>query len=212
MTEREKDVTETTLGIVREWRGKGSCVVSHPDAGGQCQRPVAKMVWSLPFCEVHGQEAEAAALEEISDDTQMQLEALLSAENARSGSNQLLLHTLGQAETLASEVRVEHFREQDEALRAAYPPLEGHIDSDTLAFDYWQDYACDGPVDWWSEARYLMSRFMRQSHERGLPELVRGLEFLRERACAQLVQAQDDYDRRYVKPSVRARGAERANK
>lgn len=52
MTERElpeKDVTEEALGIAREWRGKGSCVVSHPDAGGQCERPVARMVWNLLF-------------------------------------------------------------------------------------------------------------------------------------------------------------------
>lgn len=142
----------------------------------------------------------------------MQLEALLSAEDARSGSNKLLVHVLAQAETFASSVRAEHERDQDEALRAAYPPLEGRIDPDTLVFNYERDYAGDGPVDWWSEGRYLMSRFMRQAHEGGLPELVRGLEVLRERASAQLVQAEEDYDRRYVKPRVRAREAERANK
>ena len=211
MTEKTtiEEIMEGALGIARGFAGGENCVVSHPDAGGLCGRPGIGLVWNLPFCEVHAVEAEAAALEEIGDDTQMQLEALLSAENARSGSNRLLLHTLEQAQALANKSRTGHTRDQDEALRAAYPPLEGRIDPDILAFDYEAHYEGDGPVDWWTDAQYLLCRFMREAQGKGLPELVRELEPLRERASAQLVQAEDDYDRRYVTPRRAKREAAR---
>ncbi len=66
-----------------------------------------------------------------------------------------------------------------------------------------------GPVDWWTDARYLLCRFMREAQGKGLSDLVRELEPLRERACAQLVQAEDDYDRRYVAPHRAARSETR---
>jgi hypothetical protein len=41
---------------------------------------------------------------------------------------------------------------------------------------------------------------MRQALVRGIPDLVKTLEPLRERASAQLVQAEDDYERRCAAP------------
>jgi hypothetical protein len=74
-------MTEQTLGaeaIVREGdeafaryrrlieeRGQLPCVVRHPDAGGQCQGLAVMKVYGLNFCEIHGAEAKAGALEEI---------------------------------------------------------------------------------------------------------------------------------------------------
>src|SRR4051812_237657 len=97
-----------------------------------------------------------------------------------------------------------------EALRAAYPPLEGHTDPDTLAFDYEDD--CAGtPVDWWWESHWLLCKFMRQTQERGVSELIKMLEPLRERAAAQVVfLAEDDYERRWVAPRRAKREAETA--
>ncbi len=46
------------LGIMHNVRPGNRCVVSHPDAGGQCERTATMAVWNLLFCEVHGQEAE----------------------------------------------------------------------------------------------------------------------------------------------------------
>jgi hypothetical protein len=83
-----------------------------------------------------------------------------------------------------------------EALRATYPPLEGRTDPDTLAFDYDDDYAYTCPADWWWEMHWLLTRFMRLSQERGASELIKMLEPLRERACAQVVLAEDDQERR----------------
>ena len=44
-----------------------ACTVRHPEAGGQCEREAIGEVWSLPFCEVHGKEAEMAYLEEYEE-------------------------------------------------------------------------------------------------------------------------------------------------
>jgi hypothetical protein len=43
---------------------------------------------------------------------------------------------------------------------------------------------------------WLLTRFMRLSQERGASELIKMLEPLRERACAQVVLAEDDQERR----------------
>ncbi|MBA2624033.1 MAG: hypothetical protein H0U89_00215 [Acidimicrobiia bacterium] len=70
-----------------------------------------------------------------------------------------------------------------------------------LSFDYEKEYAGDGPVDWWAETRYRLCPFMREAQGKGLSELARELELLRERAPAQLVQAEADLDRRWRKPA-----------
>ena len=44
-----------------------ACTVRHPEAGGQCEREAIGEVWSLPFCEVHGKEAEMAYMEEYEE-------------------------------------------------------------------------------------------------------------------------------------------------
>ena len=64
---------------------------------------------------------------------------------------------------------------QHAAMVAAYPPeeLEENTDADTLRFEYMERDGMDGPYDWWSEARFLSCRFMRQAHERGLSGLLK---------------------------------------
>jgi hypothetical protein len=57
----------------------------------------------------------------------------------------------------------------------------------------------------------LASLFMRQTQERGVSELIKMLEPLRERAAAQVVVlAEDDYERRWVAPRRAKREAETA--
>ena len=86
------------------------------------------------------------------------------------------------------------------AMVAAYPPeeLEENTDADTLRFEYMERDGMDGPYDWWSEARFLSCRFMRQAHERGLSGLLNDLEYARERAAVQRVLAERDLDRRWT--------------
>lgn len=198
MTEKKtmENEMEGALGIARDWASDESCVVSHPDAGGPCEQPATVLVWELPFCEFHGAEAEAAALAELTGDAEIELDALVSAEGQRPGSNPVLLRALNDVEDPNSDARAGHERDQDSALRAAYPPLEGRADPTVTSFDYEAEYSGDGPVDWWAETRYLLCRFLREAQGKGLSEL----EPLREWASAQLVQAEDDYEARYAAP------------
>ncbi len=207
LSEETKNVTERALGIARGFAGGEDCVVSHPDAGGPCGQPGTGLVWELPFCEVHGAEAEAAAREELSEDVEMTLQGLAGAEKARPESNRVLVHVLKQAGTPANDAHAGHTRDHDEALYLAYPLIEDRADQTVTSFDYEAEYSGDGPMDWWAETRYLLCRFMREAQGKGFSELVRELEPLRERASAQLVQAEDDYERRYVTPHRAAREA-----
>jgi hypothetical protein len=192
MNEETKSEMKMNLGIARGFAGGEDCVVSHADAGGPCGRPGNRMVWELAFCEVHGAEAEAAALAEITEDAEIELQALRGAENSR----------------------LDPERDHEKALLLAYPLIEGRADPTVTNFNYEAKYSgdrpVDGPVDWWAETRYLLCQFMREANGQGLPELVRELEALRERASAQLVQAEDDYERRYVAPYRAAREASTA--
>ncbi len=66
----ERELRRTAEGLVCELQespalGSWECVVSHEDAGGQCEREGVMEVYGLVFCEVHGREARAAALEEL---------------------------------------------------------------------------------------------------------------------------------------------------
>lgn len=177
-----------------------ACVVAHPDAGGPCPSEAVGEVWSLPFCEIHGYEAELAAREELAESAGNELEALFDVEIKRYDTNRAVTEALERAE-VPSDVDREI---QSAAMRAAYPPddLEGNIDADTLSFDY-EKYGRDTPHDWWYEARVLLVRFMRQAAERGVP-IVGDLEYLRERATVQELLAERDMDRRWRATKARA--------
>ncbi len=206
--ETTNDVTERALGIAQGLAGGEDCVVSHPDAGGPCGRPGTRLVWEIAFCEVHGAEAEAAAREELAEDVEMALQGFEDSEKARSASNSIVVRALEDAQVPASGgLRYKHTRDHEKALYLAYPLTEGRADQTVTSFDYETEYSGDGPVDWWADTRFLLCRFMREANSRGLPELVLELEPLRERASAQLVQSEDDYERRYVAPRRAAREA-----
>jgi hypothetical protein len=190
------------------------CVVSHPDAGGPCGEPAIGTVWNLCFCRAHFAEAEAAALEEIYEDAERALELLASLENERHLTNRVLACLLEERsgeclDTATTKMRRRHEGDHKEALRQTFPIVEGRIDPDTLAFDYERDYAEICPVDWWWESHWLLTRFMRLSQERGCSELIKMLEPLRERAAAQILQAERDLEERWTAPR-RAKRAEEA--
>ncbi len=174
------------------------CVVAHPDAGGKCENPAVGEVWALPFCEVHGREAELAYMDELHETVGNKLDALVGAENERHDRDKDLLAAFGSATVPPC---VDHFI-HEVAMRDAYPPdeLSGNTDPDILRFDYGDPQS--NPYDWWCEARLVVVGFMRQAVERG-PELLDDLELLRERATVQQLLAQRDLDRRWVKPAAR---------
>src|SRR4051794_26355752 len=145
MTEK---TVERALGIHR-YGGGERCVVSHPDAGGPCGEPAAMLVWELPFCAVHGAEAEAGALQEIFEDAEKALRGSADMENERHHTNRVLARFLEDGLLSTPSVAGMRSRYDDvhqEALRKAYKAVEGRIDPDILAFDYEDD--CVGtPVD-----------------------------------------------------------------
>lgn len=179
-----------------------ACVVSHPDAGGECHEPAVLEVWSLPFCARHGAEAKAGALEELAEDAENVLGTLVEAERARHATNLDLVRVLERAEIPGLALR-DLGQTHDQALREAYPPLIGRVDSETTRYEY--DWEGPGPYDWWTQTRGLLCKFMRQAHDGHHPELVEMLEPLRERAAAQQVHAEDDYERRFLAPERRKR-------
>lgn len=205
MMEVFRKYPETTP--VEERMGSPVCVVSHPDAGGECGRPAIGEVWSLPFCELHGREAELAAKAEIEVTLGRELQVLADTEFERFNTN---FHVLEALKAAKAPYEVE-WSIHEAAMLRAYPPdeLAEHTDRDTLTFRYGRDYATgeagDGPVDWWADACYLLRRFMREAAGRGV--LTDELEYLRERATAQLVLAERDYERRYAEPRRRAKRA-----
>ncbi len=52
-----------------------------------------------------------------------------------------------------------------------------------------------------------MTKAMRMAHERGLAGLLKDLEYVRERAAAQVIQAEADLERRWAAPRRAAREA-----
>lgn len=177
-----------------------ACVVRHPDAGGQCGREAIGEVWALPFCGVHGREAELAYKDELAETTGLEFEALWDAEMKRADTNWSIMEALEAAEKPA-DVGYDVLRA---AMKAAYPPeeLADNIDPDILRFDY-ENYGRDTPVEWWTEARILAVRFMRQAT--AVP-ILEELELIRERATVQQLLAHRDLDRRWTSQREAAAG------
>ncbi len=180
----------------REDKAAMACTVRHPEAGGQCEREAIGEVWSLPFCEVHGKEAELSYLEERKETIAYGLDML--RDDGRNVLQQPVVEVLKAVEYPALIDR----EAVEAAMREAYPPeeLEQYIDPDTLAYDYEAVIAGDTPYDWWCEARIFVLRWMREAFERGALELLRELELVRERATVQQLLADRDLERRWAAP------------
>jgi hypothetical protein len=189
-----------------EREGSPVCVASYPEPCGE--RAVGEGWGCLPLCEAHWTEAELAAREDLVGELQNELENLVFAEAQRHHTNKAVVRALRGANVPGLEWELADSRAHDAALAAAYP-TEGREDlthPDTLAFDY-DRYDRDGPLEWWSEERYLLLYFMRLACEGGLPRLVQDLEGLRERATVQLALAERDYELRFAAPRRAAREA-----
>ena len=170
-------------------RGDGGpfCSVSHPAAGGPCGKPASVEVWALPFCEVHGAEAEAAALVEMWQEARAGVRAALDGSRPTWRMNAALLYTLRRAEHEARENEEDAECAHEAAIQNAYGDADtSQTDSDTL--NYNGDPFAGGPVDWWRETRLAVCKGMREAHEGGLTH-AKHLEPLREYATVQEVLA-----------------------
>ncbi|MEJ7872427.1 MAG: hypothetical protein WKF67_09220 [Rubrobacteraceae bacterium] len=163
------------------------CCVSHPAAGGVCGEPASIEVWALAFCEVHGHEAESAALAELWQDARREAESAVEGGRAAWRMNGALLYTLRRAEHEARQNEEDAEHTHEGAIADAYGDADDtHTDSDTLRYN--GDPLAGGPVDWWTETRVAICKAMREAHEGGLTH-VKHLEPLREYATVQEVLA-----------------------
>ncbi len=159
------------------------CVVSHPDAGGACGKPAACEVYGLPFCGLHGLEANygclnqvySLALDELSD---MRSEGLCPAtlEHLDAGWRRF--------NGLTNSFSDAHSRQAKEA----FAHLEGRVDAETLEWDY--EDPTETPPDWWLEAYWKLCRFMYEAWRSRRYFVCGELEPLRERAAAQYAFAE----------------------
>lgn len=190
-----------SAAIFRRHPGGGNpdalCVVSHPDAGGQCPRAVVGEVWSMPFCGLHGREAEIAAHHEIGETAGRDLQGYADAAAQLWPVNEYLTRAVESARVPVPDYDA---REHERIMREAYPPEACVLEPETAAYDYGHEYAGDGPVDWWHDARELIVRHVREAESLGLATLRDGLEFLRQKATVQQMLAEDDFQRRYGDP------------
>ena len=180
------------------------CVVAYPEP---CGGPAVGEGWGcLPLCEAHWREAEMAARDELSYAVGNELDILISAEGQRPDRNRAVVAAPDTA--VVPGWGLEDRGRYAEALAAAYPVAgrDDLLDPDMLRFDYGR-YEGDGPVEWWTDERRLLLRFMRQASGEGLPRLVQDLERLRERVTVQEILAERDYERRYAAPRRAAREA-----
>ncbi len=182
------------------------CVVAYPEPCGE--EAVGEGWGCLALCEVHWREAEMAAREELAEALDNELETLEFAENQRRHKNEAVVWALRGAGGPGLEWAAADSNAYDAARAAAFPTegREDLTDPDTLAHDYGRPDEGDGPVEWWSDERYLLLYFMRRASGEGLARLMRDLEGLRERATVQLALAERDLDRRYVPRARREAG------
>lgn len=163
------------------------CSVSHPATGGPCGKPASIEVWALPFCEVHGAEAEAASVAEMWEDARRAAGSAVVGGRGAWRMNGALLYTLRRAEHEARQNEEDAEHTHEDAMQDAYGETDAtHTDSDTLRYN--GDPFAGSPVDWWSETRRAICKAMREAHEGGLTHGA-DLEPLREYATAQEVLA-----------------------
>lgn len=187
-----------------------TCIVSHPDAGGVCGRPAVYEVWGLPFCESHGLEANALALEELYHDAGDVLDCLQYPSAVSLNSEIQMIVRSGINWTQKRSQR--HSERADRLVREAYPVLEERVDPRTTSWDPHSDaFLIEAPVDRCAQERFLLARFMREAFIEYAYTIMEHLEPLREQACAQYAAADADSERKLGPREERlaAREAER---
>lgn len=171
-----------------ERRGARVCSVSHPAAGGPCEREATMVVWELNFCDFHGEEAEAAALAEMWENAREEISSSVRAARPRWRRNGALLSALRASEDDARGREESSQNDHEPLMERVYGDADAsHTDRETLAYN--GDAFAGTPAEWWSETRRALCRSMREAHEGGLPALLHALEPLREWATVQGVLA-----------------------
>jgi hypothetical protein len=169
------------------------CVVSHPDAGGECGRFARFEVYGLTFCEPHGLEANCAALLEYFHQAEVAAEQVFYNPNAVTPHPELRT-AYGAVTRRFMDKTLEYEEAYDGLAEHAFPLLEGRVMADVLG---WEPGAVGpSPYEAFGEEALAISRFMREAHQDGLSKIVSHLEPLRERTAAQAAYARIIQDRK----------------
>jgi hypothetical protein len=160
------------------------CVVAHEDAGGECARPGTMMVCGLLFCEVHGEEAKAGALEELYHDATQDLTRPLNPHVKQ--LNPEAVRVLERYEAFSLKAGDE--KDVEEMPLRAFPLIRERASGmtlDYLAAGREHQRAYNPPYDEYRAERLLIHGLMRRAFEEVADWLVEVLERHREHAAAQ---------------------------
>lgn len=166
------------------------CVVSHEDAGGPCERPIVFEVYGVPFCEVHGIEANVGAMAQLHDEA---MDEFGRMDNVHALPIQPeFLRVVRSERGRSFDDHIRYARQHERLLLEAYPLIRERVDQETSD---WQPGDLDknftgGPVDWWAAEYRHMCSFMLQASRSRETNLARELEPVREHAAAQYAFAQ----------------------
>jgi len=123
--------------IVRELVGRERdlpCFVRHEDAGGKCERSAVVKVYGLNFCELHGAEVKAGALQELYEDASDFLHRLDNPQVVQ--PNPAALAVIRDAVGRFLDVELDTEGDEEAAIRQAYPVIPERVEKDTVDFDY----------------------------------------------------------------------------
>ena len=158
------------------------CVVSAPDAGGECERPAAVAVYGLAFCQEHGEEAACGALEEMHQGAQDFFERF-DGPGVAPVQNPLVYRALRDwlysvpAGELVSTERTQA------ALLKAYPFRADLACAESAAELAEPIPGNEHPYDGWLDERHDVHACMRVAFERGLTYFVESMESIAAQAA-----------------------------
>lgn len=160
-------------------------------------------VYGLPFCEVHGMEANVGAMAQLHNEATDEFDRMDNAHATPIQPEVLRVARVERERNLEDHHRY-HCR-HDALLLDAYPLIPERIDPETRG---WRPGDVGfSPVDWWAEEYRQLCSFMLQTCRSWITGLVRELEPLRERAAAQYAFAMVvDEDKIEAYKAARAEG------
>ena len=159
------------------------------EKGERCPGEAVLECYGLPFCEVHGAEVRAGATAELNQDASEFFEGL-DNDQVPEGNPEAMARVRAAVRELTEATNAAN-KEEQEALRRAYPYREELVDSETLHFDYYdpEDTNYGTPLDWYFRDKWQLHKLMRVAHQAGQALAVEALEPLRESAAEQLAYA-----------------------
>jgi hypothetical protein len=151
-------------------------------------------VYGLSFCEVHGEEAKAGALEELYYDASVVFERQNNPHAELANPEALRVLEAGHEELVGASVNACH--EADAAARRAYPFRRDLMDDDFRDFDYAGGEEMAGayplPEDWCRYQRIVLHKLMRTAFAEEATYVLDNLEKHREHVAAQLAYVLHD--------------------